>query len=950
MRKETSNQFTEGLISDLNPINTPKTALTDNLNGTIITYNGNEFSLQNDRGNYELKNCRLKPNYIPVGIKEYGDILYIVSYNPLDEHVEIGSYPSPLQVNEIESPSQEIELSSIIKNNLIDTGKKVENYSMLVTKEQNVIFNGEDYKLYPGDSYKLEVGNETPYRYETFEYFILDEESNSHDITKDVVKNEDGYTHVSWDVPGWITAKVRLAKLASAGLNVRSFYAPKTENGKSVFYEFNMRLNIEDELLKNGLFNEKNLYKSEILFDVVFSGKNDIEYPKYENKTISDITEWYKDNKIVWRNLHGNFNTTDDDIITVTLTPKLVEYKDGKPLYTIVYDNLKQDQEFDLSRVNDKPWNAGESLYKYYVSGDKSELRLEFNVDGPTVSSSKINLEYRIKDLNNNYIIGSENSWEKFNDYYGIGDNYVTIPFDKIQKEEIYILDWRFTSEILNQDGSPELLNNLPSRLIITTELLDGSEKVSLYDRDITTQDLINLYINNVKDNFRDPEIIVNSSTFDSKIEILADKIIIDYCNPENKFNTFVPMEKPFDDFNIKIGNKGEQKVDINNSDFLTGSLWEGLVNWSLKQNSEVLLQKYQKTATATIKSFKGATLHGTPTRIGSDSFYRDHGYYFTEMIDDFNTFDLKTDLLNEHKDYSEIRFTWNGKITSTIPTINDAPYIKAFIEEYKKPFYTHSFYKLRFGGNSVTPIQHNNGSQQSLNGDWAIMFQSNKPEEYNRGEDLACFINTDNKINLTTILNHLYFTKDNIELTEHTSYSSDFEITFNGISNTINTNYKFSNEWLYKNNNLIELVNRTNVLYKLDYYSVPDEIVLNSNYNYETELDDSIISEIDKIKSATSDRTCANQLSTWAKHPIKYNSGDKIGGAGVYCNSSNDNLITLASKIDDYYNKNEKIVIPLDDDFNSVGHIGWFTQNAYWLGSAADFLNSDEYKPLSRV
>ena len=103
MRKESSNQFTEGLVCDLNPINTPNTALTDALNATIITYDGNEYSLQNDRGNYPLKHCRLKPNYIPVGIKEHGDILYIVSYNPLNENVEIGSYPSPLNIEDSET-------------------------------------------------------------------------------------------------------------------------------------------------------------------------------------------------------------------------------------------------------------------------------------------------------------------------------------------------------------------------------------------------------------------------------------------------------------------------------------------------------------------------------------------------------------------------------------------------------------------------------------------------------------------------------------------------------------------------------------------------------------------------------------------------------------------------------------------------------------------------------
>ena len=114
MRKESSNQFTEGLVCDLNPINTPNTVLTDALNATLITYDGNEFSLQNDRGNYPLENCKLKPNYIPVGLKEYGDILYIVSYNPLDNHVEIGTYPSPVDIIGNESPEPEIQLDSVI--------------------------------------------------------------------------------------------------------------------------------------------------------------------------------------------------------------------------------------------------------------------------------------------------------------------------------------------------------------------------------------------------------------------------------------------------------------------------------------------------------------------------------------------------------------------------------------------------------------------------------------------------------------------------------------------------------------------------------------------------------------------------------------------------------------------------------------------------------------------
>lgn len=51
-------------------------------------------------GNYSLKDCSLKPGYVPVGVASYGDIIYITSYcineNENGKHdCEIGTYPSP---------------------------------------------------------------------------------------------------------------------------------------------------------------------------------------------------------------------------------------------------------------------------------------------------------------------------------------------------------------------------------------------------------------------------------------------------------------------------------------------------------------------------------------------------------------------------------------------------------------------------------------------------------------------------------------------------------------------------------------------------------------------------------------------------------------------------------------------------------------------------------------
>lgn len=183
MRQEGNNTFTDGLIQDLNPINTPNKVLTDNLNGTIITYDGNEYSLQNDRGNYPLQYCRLKPNYIPVGVKEYADTLYIVSYNPLDNTTEIGSYPSPLEISSSMDRNDAVNIESLIKQS--DSS----NYTDLIQKAKMHVFSDDDLKIYPGDEYIVNLKDESKYIYEELEYYIIDENRNKYNITEQVKEN-----------------------------------------------------------------------------------------------------------------------------------------------------------------------------------------------------------------------------------------------------------------------------------------------------------------------------------------------------------------------------------------------------------------------------------------------------------------------------------------------------------------------------------------------------------------------------------------------------------------------------------------------------------------------------------------------------------------------------------------------------------------------------------------
>lgn len=106
LKKSTNNTFDKGLLMDFNPIVTPNNVLTNCLNGTIITFNGNEYALQNDMGNGRVETAYLPEGYIPMGTAELGGIIYIVSYNPLTDRCQIGSFPSPERnISSDESPT-----------------------------------------------------------------------------------------------------------------------------------------------------------------------------------------------------------------------------------------------------------------------------------------------------------------------------------------------------------------------------------------------------------------------------------------------------------------------------------------------------------------------------------------------------------------------------------------------------------------------------------------------------------------------------------------------------------------------------------------------------------------------------------------------------------------------------------------------------------------------------
>lgn len=112
-----TNTFQDGLVLDSHPLAVPNNVLTNCLNGTLITYNGNELILQNDIGNskiiYKDKDnnefeVKLTQGFVPVGMKSFNGIIYIFSYNESTKQGEIGTFPSPDYSNYIEDYSSKV--------------------------------------------------------------------------------------------------------------------------------------------------------------------------------------------------------------------------------------------------------------------------------------------------------------------------------------------------------------------------------------------------------------------------------------------------------------------------------------------------------------------------------------------------------------------------------------------------------------------------------------------------------------------------------------------------------------------------------------------------------------------------------------------------------------------------------------------------------------------------
>ena len=174
------NTFAEGLVMDFAPDNTQATTLTSALNATLLTFNGNEMSLQNDMGNGRVETAYLPEGYVPVGTCEFGDIIYIVSYNPLLNKSQIGCFPSPernISSQEVGGLNQSLKWTDFQKSDGTGpTGELVASSVKKVLYKNKDMTSGDKYIIYSNEidqegKYLSDYGN-TSHQHERFPKFV----------------------------------------------------------------------------------------------------------------------------------------------------------------------------------------------------------------------------------------------------------------------------------------------------------------------------------------------------------------------------------------------------------------------------------------------------------------------------------------------------------------------------------------------------------------------------------------------------------------------------------------------------------------------------------------------------------------------------------------------------------------------------------------------------------
>lgn len=437
---QAQNTFNEGMVLDNHPLMTPNTVLTDALNATLVTMNGNEMVLQNDMGNARVENAKLPPGYIPIGMKEYGGIIYIACYNPLTNKGQIGCFPSPqrqktaTQISEI-TPTFKFPDVTYIKEENDEEWYKI---NSLLTKceifpKGTIIRSGDKFSVGLPISSMFGTDNIDS----TGENFISNYDNVENGLVKTPMNRMYTFGVATLDNNG------QLRDITNQLKRYKGRQQVQFSNIDSDLYKFNcgywqneMSTEDKDGLVSSELMDQTNVQSKLNTYNSKLFGRLFL-YAKYNTvQSIEVSVIGYKkldDNNTINNPIYTGHTDSDySDVELPLIQNQKYLYIDSKILL-LIYVNYKYNCPDGSKSLNSK--NLVEPLegYKYYF--DKSNQNIIRGIQFIINNNSIYNLPFSIpNDYNKNYNLGyGYPLYDKITNIYSFSQVY-TLPLNTTDK------------------------------------------------------------------------------------------------------------------------------------------------------------------------------------------------------------------------------------------------------------------------------------------------------------------------------------------------------------------------------------------------------------------------------------------------------------------------------------------------------------------------------------
>ena len=523
MKQQESNQFDKGMNLDLNVINVDNHTLTSALNATMITRNGNETVLQNDMGNAKVELAYLPSGYVPVGMKEFGGIVYVASYNPLKGTSQIGSFPSPETV--INSDEVDTNPNIVINPKTIFNSKDTVNKVIDKIYVKNVLINQE---LKSGDKFQIiaEKSNEDDYSLlhylenKVFELraIISGENGENIDITNICIKYQYKKENITVESIAYCGEELDGYELTDILV-----YNSSTDSYESVEdRKFSLYYNVIKGNHKGKLYLAQKLIVPDFIRTnlSISVNKNETDDNPNDEYILTFTPEAYKyidsneEDKVNWEefddndfqyiitieNNSGIINTNEDNPCTIN--------KGESKSFNINYDSIPDTQDQRLVTY---------TIKVQYPMGIVSNLKIEDTIDLNKVADGTVEVS-KFRYFNTIYNLGNQRSYIDFNyiikPYLDNSDQitsldllYIERSNEKIYTKESISLEIKDSNNIINFETPSNYLGSYTSRKYFDSNFTIGNMYIGMLRIKTKNKD---------EYQYSDPYIIVTSSTVNS--------------------------------------------------------------------------------------------------------------------------------------------------------------------------------------------------------------------------------------------------------------------------------------------------------------------------------------------------------------------------------------------------------------------------------------------------